>query len=297
MPGVDDPEILRRILDCTLTGIYFVDRNGKVMLWNSAAERLTGYLRQNVVGHTSPADFLVATDENNRELTGNDAPSAIAMRDGKPDTREISFRHKAGHRIPARLHTVPLRNTESAIIGVVESLTEFIPIDDAYRRQSKLAQYGCIDRASGVLNHGMMHSHLRETIATYAEHPVPFSILCVAVSNISQIRARHGQGAIDSVLRVVAQTLEYSLRPTDFVGRWRESEFLTILTECDELEVHAVVDRIRRMVTQSKVEWWGDPVSITLAIGAASARSDDTEATMLERAESALQQCLGQTIS
>ena len=31
------------------------------------------------------------------------------MRDGKADTREISFRHKAGHRVPARLRRLPLR--------------------------------------------------------------------------------------------------------------------------------------------------------------------------------------------
>ncbi len=40
-----------------------------------------------------------------------------------------------------------------------------------------------------------------------------------------KLRERYGQAAIDSILRVVAQTLENALRPTDFLGRWMEQEF------------------------------------------------------------------------
>ncbi len=294
MPGLDDPEFFRAVLDAVLTGVYVVDKNGNVLLWNSGAERITGHLRQDVVGHASPAGMLVTADANDNALTGESAPIAIALRDGKPNSMQVSLLHKDGHRVPARLHTVPLRDSQNAIIGAVESFSKYIAGDDFYRRQSKLAQYGCLDGVSGVLNHGMLQAHLREAIATFVEHPVPFSILCIGIDGLDTIRARDGQAAIDSVVRVTGQTVENSLRPTDFIGRWMENEFLAILLECSKAEANSVGQRVRRMVHQSKVEWWGDSLPITISVGSASARAGDTSVSILERAENGLRKCLEQ---
>jgi diguanylate cyclase (GGDEF)-like protein/PAS domain S-box-containing protein len=292
--GLEDPEFLRAVLDSLLTGVYLVDSNGKVTLWNAGAERITGHLRHDVVGHTSPADILVTADVQDNELIGEAAPLAIALREGKPNTMQVSLLHRAGHRVPARLHTVPLRDSQNVIIGAVESFSEFVSGDDIHRRQSKLGQYGCLDRVSGVLNHSLVRAHLREALATFTEHPVPFSIICIGIDGLDKIRARHGQGAIASVLRVVGQTIENSLRPTDFIGRWMENEFLTILAECNEAEVKSVGQRVRRMVLQSKVEWWGDSLPLTLSMGATSALPGDTSESMVLRAENGLRESFSQ---
>jgi diguanylate cyclase (GGDEF)-like protein/PAS domain S-box-containing protein len=282
---VDDPEFLRKVLDSLLTGVYVVDRNGKVLLWNSAAERMTGYLRQDVLGHVSPVDVVVTADANYSELLSEAPPIAIALRDGQPNTRQVSLLHKKGHRVPARLHTIPLRDGQHAIVAAVESFSDYVTAQEADPRRSKLARYGCLDPVSGVLTHTMLQAHLREALATFAEQPVPLSILCVGINGLDKIRARHGQAAIDAVLRVVGQTVECSLRPTDFVGRWLENEFLAILTECTEEEVISVTQRVRRLAVQSRVEWWGDSLVLDLSMGSTSVQPGDTAKTLLERAE------------
>jgi PAS domain S-box-containing protein/diguanylate cyclase (GGDEF)-like protein len=282
---VDDSEFLRTVLDSLLTGVYVVNRNGKVLLWNSAAERMTGYLRHDVVGHPSPVDVVVTADANYIELLGEAAPVAIALRDGKPNTRQVSLLHKDGHRVPTRLHTVPLRDGQHAIIAAVESFSDYVAAQEADPRRSKLARYGCLDPVSGVLTHTMLQAHLREALATFAEQPVPLATLCVGINGLDAIRARHGQAAIDAVLRVVGQTVECSLRPTDFVGRWLENQFLAILTECNEEEVNAVTQRVRRLALQSKVAWWGDSLTLDLSMGSTSVQQGDTAETLVERAE------------
>ena len=67
----------------------------------------------------------------------------------------------------------------------------------------------------------MMQSHLRENLGMFAEHPVPFSVLNIQIDGLDKIQLRDGPAAIASVLRVVGQTLENSLRPPIFwaVGR------------------------------------------------------------------------------
>ena len=51
MSELDNPEIFRSILETLPTGVYLVDRDRKILFWNRAAENVTGYLRQDVVGH------------------------------------------------------------------------------------------------------------------------------------------------------------------------------------------------------------------------------------------------------
>jgi len=112
--------------------------------------------------------------------------------------------------------------------------------------------------------------------------------LSIAIDRLEEVRSRYGIGAVGALIRVVGQTLENSLRPTDFVGRWNENEFLALLVECGEEEVMKAGERVRKMVNQSKVEWWGDVIGVTISMGAASARTGDMAEAILVRSESGL---------
>jgi diguanylate cyclase (GGDEF)-like protein/PAS domain S-box-containing protein len=294
MAGFGEADFYRSALEGLRTAVYVVDREARTLFWNDGAERLTGYLRQDVVGRVCGDNFLGETDSENNDLSGARSPAAIVIREGKPMERQISLRHKAGHRILVRLWAFPIRNSQGSIVGVAQSFEETISVADLDRRHTKLATYGCLDQASGVLNHGMIQAHLREALGMFADHPVPFSILCIEIDRLDKIQARDGPAAIAAVLRVVGHTLENSLRPTDFLGRWQENEFLAILTECSGTEISAVSERLRRMVSASKIEWWGDFVPVTISLGGATVKTGDTPEGILLRAEEALRKSKAQ---
>jgi PAS domain S-box-containing protein len=42
MRTVEDPDILRAILESIHAGVYFVGRDQRIQLWNEGAERITG---------------------------------------------------------------------------------------------------------------------------------------------------------------------------------------------------------------------------------------------------------------
>jgi diguanylate cyclase (GGDEF)-like protein len=192
------------------------------------------------------------------------------------------------------LHAALVRDTQGKVIGALESFQEVIASETWKHRHDKLAEFGCLDQASGVLNHGMVESHLREMLATYSQHPVPFSILCITIDDLDILKSRHGPGALALILRAVGQTLETCLRPTDFIGRWQENEFLAILTECNSDEVIFVGARLRRMVRQAKITWWGDTLSVSVSMGAADVQPGDTVDAMIARAELGLRQSVAQ---
>jgi diguanylate cyclase (GGDEF)-like protein/PAS domain S-box-containing protein len=294
MAGFADADFFRNILENLHMAVYVVGRDGKILFWNDGAERITGYLRQDVIGRVCGDNFLDKTDGDENDLSGPLAPIVAATRNGKPLQAQVSLRHKSGHRIPVQLWAFPIRNAQGAIVGAAETFEESVAVADWDRRQTKLATYGCIDQASGVLNHGMMHSHLREHLGMFAEHPVPFSVLCIQIDGLEKIQARDGPGAIAAVLRVVGQTLENSLRPTDFLGRWQENQFLAILAECSAAEISRASERLRRMVSSSKIAWWGDRLPVTISVGGTVVKSGDTAETMVIRAERALRESIGQ---
>jgi diguanylate cyclase (GGDEF)-like protein/PAS domain S-box-containing protein len=294
MAGFGDADFFRNILENLHMAIYVVGCDGKILFWNDGAERITGYLRQDVIGRVCGDNFLGETDGDENDAGGALAPIAAATRDGKPMQVQASLRHKSGHRVPVQLWAFPIRNAQGVIVGAAETFEESISVADWDRRQTKLATYGCIDQASGVLNHGMMHSHLREHLGMFAEHAVPFSVLCIQIDGLEKIQARDGPAAIAAVLRVAGQTLENSVRPTDFLGRWQENQFLAILTACSGLEIAGASERLRRMVSTSKLAWWGDPLPVTISVGGTVVKSGDTAEGMLTRAERALRESISQ---
>jgi diguanylate cyclase (GGDEF)-like protein len=88
----------------------------------------------------------------------------------------------------------------------------------------------------------------------------------------------------------VAQTLENGLRPTDFLGRWMDQEFLAIVTECNEDDVMRVGERLSRMVRCTGIPWWGDKMRVTVSIGATPALDNDTVGSIVSRGERALRE-------
>jgi len=233
-------------------------------------------------------------DNENNEIPVERLPLPSVLREGRADDVQVSLKHKSGHRVLVRVHATPLRNEQGKLIGAMESFSEWTSSGSPEERQNKLAVYGCLDPVSGVLNHGMVQSHLREILVTFEEHKVPFSVLCMGIDRLEEIEHRYGRGAVAEVMRAVGQTLEANLWPTDFIGRWMDNEFLAILPECGEDEVSRAAERLRKMMLQERVTWWGDSLQITISTGATHAMAGDSAEALLIRAENGLQQSIAQ---
>jgi diguanylate cyclase (GGDEF)-like protein/PAS domain S-box-containing protein len=292
MSRFDDPEILRSVLEDLPTGVYLVGRDAKILFWNHGAERITGHLRQDVVGHLCREDFLGHTEGNAEQVSAASAALEAVLKDGKTTESRVSFRHKSGYLVPVRLRAIAMRDAAGEIIGAAECFDELVDVGEGNRRHNKLAEYGCLDAASGVLTHKMIEARLRECLATYVEQPVPFCIVCIAFDHLEAVKARYGAGALATVLRIAGQTLENSLRPTDYLGRWQENEFLAIMLECNQTEIPRVGERLRKMLGSAKITWWGDSLPVTIAMGATAAKAEDTAGEIMRRAEGALRESI-----
>ena len=287
MPEFDNPEIFRSILETLPTAVYLVDRHRKILFWNQGAEEITGYLRQDVVGRFLRDHLLEKDDEVDVDSNPFD-PLGLAFRDGKSSTASVSILHKEGYRVPIVLRTVPIRDERGGVIGVAECFEKNISASDRTRRLMPAMELGCIDAMTGVPARTFMEKQLRKQLAICAERDAHFCILLIQVDGLDHVREVRGWGVLPDILRVVVHSVENSLRPTDMVGCWTESQFLALLTGCRESHVESVANRIRKIIGQSEVEWWGDKFSVTASFGGAGNRTEDTLEILVERAKRSL---------
>jgi len=285
---ITDPEIYRKVLEELTSGVYFVSRDERIAFWNRGAEQLTGYLSQQVLGHHMGENFLEHVDGANRRLEGTELPLMAALREGQEREARVTVRHKAGHPVPVRLRAVPLRDETGRLVGAAEYFDRAEAAPWQENRSNVLQSHGCTDGATGALTRAYMETLVHEHLETFDRHQIPFGVLAIAVDGLELMRTRQGAPAVAAVLKLVGNTLRNSLREPDQVGRWTETEFLGLITECSERDVMHVGQRLLKHVSAAEAEWWGDHLRVTISAGVAGARPGDTAAGVVQRAEEAL---------
>jgi PAS domain S-box-containing protein/diguanylate cyclase (GGDEF)-like protein len=289
MSEFHDFELCRSILESLPIGLAVIDAQKRIVFWSNGAERITGHSRYEVIGKSSCADqTLLYCDKPDCELCREDCPLAQTIKNAHPTDSIAFLHHKAGHEIPVRARAVPVRNAHGSIIGAVAIFEDHGQSASTEPRDDLASLPGCVDEITSVASHPMMLSHLRDALGTFNELHIPFGILCLRLEGLDGFRASCGPDAASSLLRVTARTLESSILRTDLVGRWSDDQFLVILNGCRDDAIFSVRERIRKMLANDTIEWWGERRSLPLSISQASASPGDTVATLIDRAQKSL---------
>ncbi len=283
-----DSDICRGILESLPCGLCVVDLQQKIVFWSDGAERITGHLRFEVVGHSCVSQALRHCDEPRCEFCGEDSPILRTMKTSQPVETVGFLHHKTGFEVPVRIRAVAVHNQHGSIIGAAETFEELQQSTHSDARNHSAEIPAAFDETTAVASRVLMQSHLRRALATFAEREVTFSLLSLRFEGLAHFRASLGLEAASSLLRVVARSLESTLWTTDVIGRWSDDEFLVILNGCAEQDLPIVRDRLRRTLAVDGIEWWGDIRSLPILIGAATVRRGDTADTILDRAQKSM---------
>jgi PAS domain S-box-containing protein/diguanylate cyclase (GGDEF)-like protein len=285
MTELQSPEIFRNILDSLQTGVCVVDREGKIVFWNQGAAHVSGYMQHEVIGHSYEQVMQCQREDRSNSEHGAASPFTRILHEGKATAVGVYLRHKRGHSVPMLMHMAPVRNQHGSILAIAAS---FDPQDSRSQRehsQRNLLPLAGLDVCTGVANHNFTLFHLREHLASFAEYHIPFGIIRVRAEGLDRFRAAYGREASDAIALAIAQTLSNSFRPSDFVGRWGEDEFLVILANCGNTGVRSVYERTRKILRSAQIRWWGELLSLPTSMGCTSVELGDTVELLMHRAE------------
>lgn len=118
---------LRSFLDDLNMGAYIVDRERKILYWNYAAEEITGFNPERVIGTRCLDDVLCHTDRNGVSLCSTHlCPLYRTMNTGDSASLPYSVyvKGREGGKIPLNITTIPLRGPD----GVIGGLEIFEPV-------------------------------------------------------------------------------------------------------------------------------------------------------------------------
>jgi PAS domain S-box-containing protein len=104
-------------------GLYITDTDRRILFWNKAAEAITGWPAEQVVGRHCRDGVLNHQDQNGLPLCGEEQcplHRAIVTGQSLAEPLLIYAQHKDGQRIPIEVMVSPLRNAAGTIVGGVE---------------------------------------------------------------------------------------------------------------------------------------------------------------------------------
>jgi diguanylate cyclase (GGDEF)-like protein/PAS domain S-box-containing protein len=294
MPAFQDPEVYRDILNGLQIGVSVLDLQKKIVFWSDGAEQITGYARIEVLGHACSDNILQHCNQVSCEMCDERCPVTTALHESRAVEAAGFVHHKSGHRTPVHTWAIPLRAKNGSIIGVIQTFDGQFGSSESDPKETSLKQRGWLDEITGLPNPAIMHSHLRETMGTFTEMDIPFCIILLDFPELDQFRGRYGQGASRAIVQVLARTMRNTIWPTDFVGQWNDGQFLVILMGCDEQALHTVSARMLRMMAGATIMWWGEELSLRVALGRAAAQNGDSLEALLQRAQQLLRQSRGE---
>ncbi len=116
------------ILNSLNEGLYVCDPDRTILYWSKAAERITGWKSQEVVGRRCLDNVLVHVDKDGRRLCGEEfCPLHRSMRtDKKSGAPLIVFGlTSTGGRLPMAVSVAPMHDADGRVIGGVETFHDF----------------------------------------------------------------------------------------------------------------------------------------------------------------------------
>jgi diguanylate cyclase (GGDEF)-like protein/PAS domain S-box-containing protein len=275
------PDLLDKMPDA----VYFVDSAKKITYWNKAAEKVTGYRESEVMGKSCADNILVHVDDRGESLCLGKCPLAATMADGISREAEVYLHHKNGHRVPVLVRVSPLRDVHGNIIGGAELFTDNSSKEAMILRIKELEELAMIDTLTRLANRRYIESELEVRIQEKSRYNLPFGLLFMDIDHFKRFNDNYGHDVGDRALITVANTLRSLARPYDLIGRWGGEEFIAIIRNVDMALLTVIGERLRSLVEMTYIDVDGKNIGITLSVGAAIARDDDTPVSILKRSD------------
>jgi diguanylate cyclase (GGDEF)-like protein/PAS domain S-box-containing protein len=276
------------IVDNLYDGLYVVDRNRIITYWNKAAERISGFSAQEVVGKSCSENILTHVDNEGNSLCLEKCPLAAGIADGKRREAEVYMHHKDGYRIPVSCRFGVLRDDENNVIGGVELFTDISNQKVRESRIKELEKIAMLDKLTQLPNRNYLDKEIERRFEEKKLYSIPFGILFMDIDHFKKFNDTYGHDVGDMVLKFVANTLVGSTRTSDVFGRWGGEEFIGILRNINHQDLETLGNRVRVLVENSYIIHGNEKLHVTISVGATLGRDDDTIDSLLKRADTAL---------
>ena len=279
----------RKLLESMHDAVLFIDSSLKIMLWNRAAERLTGIPAASIEHkHWTPA-LVNLRDEKARLLGQDECPVIQAIKTGVQTLRRLSVMGRGGQRIDIDAHLVPIHGKTGVSHGAAVLLHDASSQITLEQRIQSLHQQATRDPLTQVANRAEFDRIMATCVESHLERRIPCSLILCDIDHFKKINDTYGHQAGDEVLITFAALLRRHCRTGDLVARYGGEEFVMLCADCDNTTATRRAEELRVEVAEFPMQIL-EGRSISASFGVTEIQSGDTPETLLRRSDRALYQ-------
>lgn len=281
-----DKSFLEGMVQLCPDGIIGVNREGVIVVFNAAAEKLTGLKMGEILGR-APITKVYQPPELARDIKRK-LYSEEWGGYGRLDGLEVTVTGADGRAIPIRLSATLLfkDGQEIGSVGYFHDLSERKQLEEELRRHS------ITDSLTGLYNRRHFHTVLTEEVARSQRYGRPMSLASIDLDNFKPFNDNFGHSEGDNILRFLARHLRNCLRTNDSPFRVGGDEFALIMPETD---LHLAAQAMRRMLDGFKTEWekrmsyLGAALKpVTISLGISELQKDEKGDNLILRSDLAM---------
>jgi diguanylate cyclase (GGDEF)-like protein/PAS domain S-box-containing protein len=279
----------RKLLESMQDAVVFVDSSQRIVLWNRAAERLTGIAAASVEHkHWSPA-LVGLRDERNQPVTDADCPVVLAIRTGVTSLRRLSVAGRNGQQVEIDAQLVPVYGKNGVAHGTALLMHDASSQVTLEQRVQSLHERATRDALTQVANRAEFDRLLQSSVESHLERRLPCSLIICDLDHFKRINDTYGHQAGDEVLVSFGALLRRHYRSGDLVARYGGEEFVVLCPDCDNATATRRAEEIRTELAELPLLAIGGK-SVTSSFGVTELQCGDSPDTMLRRADRALYQ-------
>ncbi|MBL0225998.1 MAG: sensor domain-containing diguanylate cyclase [Geobacteraceae bacterium] len=280
-----DPDFYKSLLENIYDGVYFVDVNRKITFWNRAAERITGFSAEEVIGSNCADNILMHVDEQGHHLCNGSCPLQSSTETGCRSKADVYLHHKNGQRVKVSVNASPVIDRDGSIIGSVELFRDISTQSLDNRVMEELKKSALVDTLTDMPNRRYLEMKLNSCLEEFKNLGPSFGVIFGDIDSFKQINDTCGHLIGDDILKMVAKTLAGNIRAVDFVGRWGGEEFVVLITHVSGEYLKAIAEKLRMLVEACFLMVHDKKLQVTISLGATGVVAGDTAESILKRAD------------
>jgi diguanylate cyclase (GGDEF)-like protein/PAS domain S-box-containing protein len=226
---------LEVVLRAAPDAIVTLDARHRIVEWNSGAERLFGYSREEVVGQN--IDDLITSSDVLEEAT--EFTQAVMKSMKVPPTETIRYR-KDGSPVHVIVAGSPILVGDE-LIGVVAVYTD---ITQRKRMEETLRAMALVDDLTGLYNRRGFFTLAAQQLKAADRAESRMLLLFADFDGLKQINDACGHSEGDQALIEVANVLRKKFRESDIIARIGGDEFVVLATETGRAGSDAIAARL-----------------------------------------------------
>ena len=251
----------RMLLEKTHALVVALDRQGAIVEFNEACQRLTGYSREEALGRKVWEFLLVPEEIEPVKNVFNDLTAG-----NFPNQFENFWVTKGGEkRLIAWTNTVEVDEKGDVVVVIGTG----IDVTEERLKEKRLLKMATTDPLTGLGNRTMLTLALQKALQrAQKEEGYRFGVMFVDLDDFKVINDTYGHIVGDKVLKDVGQRLSKGVRAHDLVARVGGDEFVILADSArDPQGLKSLAARVLRCFDEPFVADAFPPLRLTASIG------------------------------